>query len=849
MRANHPYRRPLIPLTLSLILGITIGSAFPACEKIAAAAACAAAGSVLFSLARQRPASVSPLLLFAALGYLSLQPWAHPHFSDDHVSRFVDTGTWEITGVVDSRPEGFENRTRFFLRVEEIRREEELHRASGLLRVTLLEEEPAVAHGDRVRLRSRIRPIRSFDNPGGFDFKRHMADLGVWAGAFVSGAHLVPLGKSAEPGFLSVVDALRSMIGRGIDQAVAMPEAAVLKALVTGDRSGLPPAVREAFTRTGTGHILAISGLHIGIVASVAFLAFRWLLGWVPGLLEGGRVRRVAALLALIPTVAYALIGGFSPSTQRALVMVGVFLLALQIERETDLMNTLAVAAFGVLLAHPPALYSVSFQLSFSAVFAIFYGLDATRRRPAVDPAPAGAFGKAARLRRGIVLFFLVSFFATWGTLPLTARYFNQVSLVGLAANCFVVPVVGYLVVPSGLAGAVLMPLSEPAAAALYRVGGVVLSLSIRLTESIAALPFAAVRTVTPSNIEILLFYAASGAVLALIRNRRAAPEEHLSPANRRPGPRHWPAGPGKAAAAVLCACILAGCADVGYWLYQRFGREDLRVTWVDVGQGQAVLLELPRGFTMLVDGGGFADNSAFDIGAAVVAPVLWSRKIRTVDTLVLSHPNSDHMNGLVFIAENFNVGTLWANDESSDSQGYRALMRAVAEHGIARPRFAELERRTVVNGVALEILYPPAGFLDRRALEHWRNENNNSLVLKVSLGEVSVLLPGDIMRPAERELVRSAGKGLHSTVLTVPHHGSRNSSSKEFLEAAAPASAVFSCADREEFGLPHPLVLERYRDLGVQVFRTDRQGAVRLTTDGRRILFEAQRASANANR
>jgi competence protein ComEC len=815
----------------------------------AAAAACAAAAAVVFCLVRRRSAVVSPLLLFAALGYLSLQPWAHPRFSPEHVSRFVDTGVWEITGVVDSRPQGFESRTRFFLRVEELRREQETRRVSGLLRVTVMGEDPGLAHGDRVGLRSRIRPIRSYANPGGYDFKRAMADLGVWAGAFVDGARLVRLEKPAGRGFMSAVDTARSRIARAIDRTVGMPEAAVLKALVVGDRSGVSPAVREAFTRTGTGHILAISGLHIGIVASVAFFAFRWLLGWIPALLEGGGGRRIAALLTLAPTAAYALIGGFSPSTQRALVMVGVFLLALQIERETDLMNTLAVAAFGVLLAHPPALYSVSFQLSFTAVFAIVYGLEAWRRRPAADPAPSAAAGKTGRFGRGFVLFLLVSFFATWGTLPLTALYFNLVSLVGLLANCFVVPLVGYLVVPLGLAAAALTPLFEPAAQALFRISGFFLTWSIQLVELIAAQPFAAVRTVTPSVLEILLFYAASGAVLALIRGRSAPPEAPLTPVGRNSGPRRRVTVRRKAAVAVLCASVLAGCADAGYWLHQRYWREDLRVTWIDVGQGQAVLLELPRGYTMLVDGGGVADNAAFDVGAAVVAPVLWHHKIRTVDTLVLSHPNSDHANGLVFIAENFNVGALWSNGESNASQGYQALMRAAAERGIKRPRFEDLERPTVVNGVALEILYPPAGFLARRALERWRNENNNSLVLKVGLGAVSVLLPGDVMRQAERELARIAGDRLRSTVLTVPHHGSRDSSSEEFLSAVAPGTVVFSCADRGEFGLPHPLVLERYRDRGARIFRTDQDGAVRLTTDGRRLVVETQRASAKASR
>ncbi len=263
-------------------------------------------------------------------------------------------------------------------------------------------------------------------------------------------------------------------------------------------------------------------------------------------------------------------------------------------------------------------------------------------------------------------------------------------------------------------------------------------------------------------------------------------------------------------------------------------------MTLLDVGQGSAALLELPGGRTVLVDGGGFADNSAFDIGAAVVAPFLWRNKIATVDTLILTHPNSDHLNGLIFIAENFNVGALWENGEPWHTPGYQALMRAVAERGIPRPRFAELPRESTINGVRLEVLYPPADFLARRETERFRrDENNNSLVTRFSFGEVSILLPGDIMRPAEKELVAMAGDRLKSRVLVAPHHGSRTSSSEEFVSAVAPQAVLISCADRPGSGIPHAQTLERYAASGARIYRTDRNGAIRITTDGARLVIE----------
>jgi competence protein ComEC len=647
-------------------------------------------------------------------------------------------------------------------------------------------------------------------------------------------------------------------VARRVDAAVPFPEAAVLKALVIGDQAEIPPDVQQAFRRTGTTHILAISGLNFAIVASAAFVVFRWLLGFIHPILLTGWARKGAALLTLVPVGLYALLAGMSPSTQRALIMVAVFLLTFLVEREHDLMNTLAVAALAILVLSPPSLYSVSFQLSFAAVFVILYGFAQIRRRGPEAAAPV-APGAAARLKRGLELFFLVSVFATVGTLPLILHYFNTVSFISLLANCVAVPLMGYVAVLAGLTGAFLVPFSDSAAILCFKLGGVVLSASIAAVKQMSDLPFAAAKTVSPSILEMVLFYACTGSVMRLIQFWRgqagptapgvvagtAGPpsrpprSQRIRYAFRKGGAMAVPGA--RAAAALLVLCLAAGCADAGYWLYQRFWHRDLRMTLLDVGQGSAALLELPGGRTVLVDGGGFADNSAFDVGAAVVAPFLWRNKIATVDTLILTHPNSDHLNGLVFIAENFNVGALWENGEPWHTLGYQALMRAVAEHGIVRPGLAELARESTINGVRLEVLYPPADFLARRETERWRrDENNNSLVTRFSFGEVSILLPGDIMRPAEKELVAMAGDRLKSRVLVAPHHGSRTSSSEEFVAAVAPQAVLISCADRPSSGIPHAQTLERYSARGARIYRTDRNGAIRITTDGERLAIEA---------
>jgi competence protein ComEC len=650
---------------------------------------------------------------------------------------------------------------------------------------------------------------------------------------------------------LGWVDRLRSAISRLIDQAGLGPEASVLKALVVGDSSAIPPEIRQTFTRTGTSHILAISGLHIALVASVAFAVFRRLLSWFPPVLRHAWVRKGAALLTLIPVTLYALLAGFSPSTQRALLMVSVFLLAFLAERETDLMNTLALAGFCILAVQPASLFSISFQLSFAAVGSIVYGFD--RLKALRTRVPHEGEGRAAEIKRGLLAFCGVSLVATWGTFPLGMYYFNTVSFIGLPANGVAIPLVGYLVVMAGLIGTLLAPLSAAAATACYQVGGWVLSASISLLEAAAAAPFAAARTISPSLLELALFYLLTWAVFHLAAGRESTAVPHPGAAGPQRGAVSSVAGRlrgafvqaircgnpvRRAAAAALALCLIGAFADAGYWVHQRFGRRDLRVTLLDVGQGSAVLLEFPGGATALVDGGGAADPTAFDVGAQVVAPFLWRRKIATVDTLILTHPNSDHLNGLLFIADNFNVKRLWTNGESRPLQGYEKLMRTASARGMAVPRWADIPRSSTVKGAALEVLYPPGDFHERLQVDRWRqDENNNSLVTRVTLGEVSVLIPGDIMRPAEKELVALAGDRLKSTVLIAPHHGSRTSSSEEFLAAVAPQTVFISCADRP--GLPHPQTLERFAARKASIYRTDRNGAVQLITDGRRYRVE----------
>jgi competence protein ComEC len=804
---DSAYCRPVIPITLSLMAGIIMGQGLPGFAFPALFIVLAAAVWLVVRMRQEQPARWSPLLATLAAGYLAMVPWTSPPLGTDHIAAYLDTGYWRIHGVVVDSPVVRFGRTRAVLDVTSLAREDVSQRVRGRIRLTVMGE-TTLAPGDRLVFPARLRPFRNFQNPGSFDYRRHMAYQGIHGSAWVSVEKLRRNGMRIRFPASRLVNDARRHLAQMIENAgseMVADQKAVLKALIVGDRSDIDDGLRERFNRAGVGHLLAISGLHVGIVATVAFGAFRWMLSFFPFLLWRGWGRQWAAAATLVPVLAYGMLAGMSPSTQRAEIMVAVFLLALILGRSHDVINTLAAAALVILALFPPALFSISFQLSFAAVLAIVYGLDKT----GIVSDPAG--GPVRRVRQRLLGFMLVSALAIAGTTPVVLFHFNQTSLVGMAANLFLVPLVGFVAVPAGLVSAFVSFFSEPAAVLGFQLSVQLLRLATMALDFFSGLPFAAVNIVTPSLPEILLYYLTGWALLNL-RKTTLAP---------------W----------VLAAALVMTVGDGLYWSYQRFWHRDLKVTAIDVGQGGCTLMELPGGGVLLYDGGGFSDNRLFDMGRRVVAPVLWRRKIATVDILVLSHPNADHLNGLIYIAGHFNVRELWTNGDVNTTRGYGQLMAACRENDIVLRRVDADTDDTFIGPVTLSILHPSAGFLNQPEGIVQQVRNSGSLVLKATLGETAFLLTGDIEARAERQLVQRVGRDLASTVLFAPHHGSRTSSSSQLVAAVGPDVVVISAGAGNRFGFPHSEVTDRYRAAGSRILCTGTHGAVSMRSDGKTVL------------
>ncbi|OPY80037.1 MAG: ComEC family competence protein [Syntrophorhabdus sp. PtaU1.Bin153] len=643
-----------------------------------------------------------------------------------------------------------------------------------------------LAISDRVRVFGEAREvIQTFKNPHIISWRWLKGLEGV--SYEVKGMLL-----SVSPG-TDRIHALRNMLRKKIETSGAR-HSEIIKALTIGDTTGLDEATKTLFLRTGTSHILAVSGSNVGIITAFFFFILRWLVGRVYVFRLRGDDTRYAALLTIPFAITFMLVAGAGIPVIRATIMVVVYMFSLFFERNRHLTNTLALSGLVLLLVYPHSLFTASFQLTFASVLFIiiftekFYPLLKTQNR----------------LARWLILSVSMTVAATLGTLPITLYHFYGFNPFSVIHNLISVPLMCVLAMPLSLLGIVL-PLGEH----LLRLAGEIVSLNTTILNLLdAGYLYPIIR---PDLFEIAFYFAL---VLSLVYAKKK-----LIPG--------------------LVVCVLLPATTVyGYISFERRFNNDLRVSFFDVGNGDAILIEGPKGTRILIDGGGLYKGE-YDTGRSILTPILLSKKIRTLDYVINTHPHGDHIGGIPYIVANFSVRCFAASNYFIKEEKFIALMKLIRQKEVPVRTLRTGDTITLPDGFEILTLSPDAN-------ESFENLNNASLVLKATHRAISFLLTGDIDSGVEEHLIMSSRK-IQANILKIPHHGSRYSSSHAFLQAVRPDLAVLSAGTGIK-GIPSNEALERYQGLSIPVARTDTNGWVEVTAQRDRIVLQCFRNNSSTD-
>ncbi|MBI4042176.1 MAG: DNA internalization-related competence protein ComEC/Rec2 [Deltaproteobacteria bacterium] len=680
-------------------------------------------------------------------------------------------------------------------------------------------EFPSLEPGERIALSGKISLPRDYRVPGVFSWKRWFAEKKIDAVMHFDSSSLTRRSRSQGSAWAQGYDRVQRGI-HFLHSKLSLiffksPYGYVYRALVLGDTSGFSKEFSEILIATGTIHIFVVSGWHFGLIG-LFFLASARRFALLFPALQRINLAGCTALFSLMGVTLFLALCPTGVPTGRAFLASLLFFGCILAGRRVSFAFLLLVTAFLTAFYYPHSAEGASYQLTFSALIGIYIGHRVL--------APVRWYSKLGVTTAAAYL----------ATVPILAYHFHRISLVAPLANLLITPLISLLLFPFLAAGVATAPL-EDLSHLLLRGADRVWEVMAFICRALSEVPYAHLQIFPPTLFELWLYYLAIGVLLYIYASKRPS----ISKSTSRSSVKFEYTASGeffrlplaKRVGKFLMIIVVLGIAfDLAYW-YCKLHPRHLVFSFLDVGQGDSILIEFPGGKTMLVDGGtrGWQKESAFDLGKTVVLPYLRHKRRKSIDYLVLTHTDLDHLGGLLSVVQGVGVKEVWLAQWRDAKEHFYDWLRAVEEREIPIYLLHNRLRPERIGRASVEVIWPPLSLLVRKTTEP-DHANDRSLVLKLTDGNRAALLTGDIGENVEDAILKEfhfVRGNLRADLLKVPHHGSGYSSSIDFLRAVEPKVAVCSVGLENRYGHPAPRAVARYRLAKIPLLMTESSGTV----------------------
>ncbi|MCB0726648.1 MAG: DNA internalization-related competence protein ComEC/Rec2 [Ignavibacteriae bacterium] len=707
-----------------------------------------------------------------------------------------------LTGIINDIPESDSLSIKFTLICENIISDSDTFHVSGDVRCTIRknmfskteDKPPALFAGDKIMLKGKLSEPAGKRNPGEFDYKRYLEIHDIHKLFYTNGYNNVSVISENNLNFLfqKLIYPAKIYVLRIIDKNYDSNEASYLKGLVTGERSGITEDMKNDFVNAGVMHLIAVSGLNVAYIIIFVMLTLT--------------VMRVSLFPKVIITINflifYCMFTGSSASIVRASIMGILVLTALLIERKILFYNSLGVAAMLILLYDPKQLFDAGFILSFSATFSMvilysrFEQLFITKLAQYRSP--------FKKISLALIVLLFTSLAAQIGTIPITANYFGKISIISLLANVVAVPLAN-LSLAIGFLQIIFSVISDNLSALTAETNGLLLYCQLSFIKWCASFEFAFIK-VRDFNFADMIFFYGSVILIFSIKNARDIFTR------------------------IILCLLLAG----GNLIYNFDMTKKLRITFMDIGQGDCALIQTPDGRNILVDSGQSSFTS--DSGERTIIPYLERCGISKIDLLIITHLHMDHIGGINSILKKIEIGKIIDSGQKYNSVFINTMDSLISAKNIKREIVSCGDLIDELKDIRIYFLYPEKNYRDKDLNFQKENLNNGSVTFLLKYGEKDFLFTGDAEKESEQTMVNQYSDFLKSDVLKVAHHGSITSTTIPFILKNKPDLAVISCGKFNKFNHPSDIVLNRLERSGTKVFRTDTDAAILMECDGKDI-------------